>query len=260
MTINFEKFQGTGNDFILLDNRNGKYANLTAEVVKKMCHRNFGVGADGLMLLNLKANFDFEMLYFNPDGSSGMMCGNGGRCIVAFAKRIGIIDRHAHFLAADGEHFAEILESGEVKLKMNDSSVSTDENGVFLANTGAPHYVLNTQNINTLDVKFEGKAIRYSDRFKVSGINVNFLEILSDSKIFVRTYERGVEDETLSCGTGVTASALAFAEQLCLNKGAVSVQTLGGLLSVFFEKYDLKYSEIYLQGPAEYVFSGSIEI
>lgn len=260
MTINFHKYQGTGNDFILLDNRENLYAALNLEQIKLLCDRHFGIGADGLMLLNASTDYDFEMKYYNSDGNESSMCGNGGRCITAFAKELGIISSQAVFKAVDGRHESVIDAQGIVRLKMNDvNGIQVNETFIEL-NTGSPHYVHFTDYVDEMDMKKEGKLIRYSPKYKDEGINVNFVEKLSEQSIFVRTYERGVEDETLSCGTGVTASAIAFKVDET-GPQQVKVKTLGGNLEVFFtiENKNVVHS-ILLCGRAEFVFSGSFSL
>ena len=260
MKIEFNKYQGTGNDFILLDNRTSHYNGLTQKQVMYICDRHFGIGADGLMLLNLKEGYDFEMKYYNADGAEGSLCGNGSRCMIRFANKMGIHKEKYTFLAADGVHEAEIDENDLVKLKMNDVNTVESHFNYYILNTGSPHYVKPTRDILEIDVKNEGKSIRYNKDFEKNGINVNFVETLEVDKIYVRTYERGVEDETLSCGTGVTASALISAHN---EKGfnSVEVKTTGGNLSVEFDKIDENHFEnIWLIGPANFVFKGEIEV
>jgi diaminopimelate epimerase len=260
MNIKYYKYQGTGNDFILLDNRKNIYSNITSEEVKFLCHRRFGVGADGLMMLNDKDNYDFEMKYFNADGNEGSMCGNGGRCILKFALFLGIKKSKYYFTAFDGNHEGEIDFSGAVRLKMQDVSGVEFSYGHYLLNTGSPHYVKTVADVKQIDVVGEGRSIRSSREFAKEGINVNFVETIDDDTIFVRTYERGVEDETLSCGTGVTASALVSAHN---DRGfnRVEVKTIGGKLSVEFEKVsDKEFKNIWLVGPAEFVFKGEIDL
>lgn len=260
MKIEFYKYQGTGNDFILLDNRTDQYNNLTQDQIAFMCNRRFGIGADGLMLLNKKEGFDFEMKYYNSDGAEGSMCGNGGRCIVKFAASLGIRKNNYHFIAFDGEHEAEIDIEGFVRLKMKDVKGVEVHSNHFVLNTGSPHYVKYIRDIMDEDIKNSGKMIRYGKRYEKEGINVDFVEQLQDDKIFVRTYERGVEDETMSCGTGVTASALIAAHN---DNGfnRVDVKTPGGSLSVEFEKRDEDtFENIWLIGPAIFVFKGEIEL
>lgn len=260
MHIEFFKYQGTGNDFVILDNRKGKHNGLTTSQVRFICDRRFGVGADGLMLLNTLAGYDFEMKYFNADGKESSMCGNGGRCLVKFAQQMGIMRSNYSFLAIDGPHEASINMDGMVSLKMNDVSHVDFHRSHFILNTGSPHYVELTSNVMDLDVVKRGREIRYSPEFEKDGINVNFVEQLDEpDKILVRTYERGVEAETLSCGTGVTAAAL-----VCHHNdngfNRVEVQTPGGHLSVDFDIINDSFENVWLNGPAEKVFDGTIEI
>jgi diaminopimelate epimerase len=262
MKIDFFKYQGTGNDFVILDNRENKYDGLSAKQVKHICDRRFGIGADGLMLLAKKAGYDFEMVYFNADGKESSMCGNGGRCLVKFAYHMGIHRNTYHFIATDGEHFADIgIDANQViRLKMKDVTEVEEHPTYSILNTGSPHFVKFANNVRNIDVLETGREIRYSNAFKNEGINVNFVESTDEDGIFVRTYERGVEDETLSCGTGVTASALMSAHN---DKGfnRVEVQTPGGRLSVEFEKINESHFEnIWLCGPAEFVYKGEMEI
>lgn len=258
MEISFSKYQGTGNDFIILDNRQGAYNELSKKTIEFLCHRRFGIGADGLMMLNNAEGYDFEMKYFNADGAEGSMCGNGGRCIAAFANAHGIVGESCTFIAYDGPHSARIKD-GLVSLKMNPvNEITKVGDGVFL-NTGSPHYISFCKEVDSLDVVPEGRKVRYSAEFKDHGVNVNFVEKMSDDTILVRTYERGVEDETYSCGTGVTAAAIAFAAEQPDVK-TVRVKTKGGDLSVTFENKENGYDEIWLTGPATFVFSGKIAL
>jgi diaminopimelate epimerase len=260
MQAQFYKYQGTGNDFILFDNRTGIYDSLTTKQVNKLCHRRFGIGADGLILLNNKEGFHFEMKYFNADGKEGSMCGNGGRCLVKFASKLGIHKTFYHFIASDGLHEAEIDLSGIVRLKMADVGNIEVHSNYFILNTGSPHYVKTVTDVMKLDVKAAGRIIRYDEKYATQGINVNFIENMTSDEIFVRTYERGVEDETMSCGTGVTAAALVSAHN---DNGfnRVEVKTMGGKISVEFDKLDDNHFEnIWLCGPADLVYTGTIEI
>ena len=259
MQIHCYKYQGTGNDFVLLDNRE-KNISLTTEQIKWLCNRRFGIGADGLILLELEPGIDFKMVYFNSDGNESSMCGNGGRCITAFAKYLGIINSEAKFLAIDGIHEAKI-ESDLVSLKMNDvRQVEVGENYFYL-NTGSPHYVKFVNNLEEFNVFKEGKKIRNNDRFVFEGTNVNFIEKI-DHELFVRTYERGVENETLSCGTGVTAAALVAAlKGVSTDKNNCAIKTLGGHLNVKFDKVlENTFYNIWLQGPATFVFKTTIDV
>jgi diaminopimelate epimerase len=275
MLINFYKYQGTGNDFVVIDDRKKEFPIDNQALVAKLCDRRFGVGGDGLMLLQNFENsdtqtdtkIDFQMFYFNADGNQSSMCGNGGRCMVAFAQFLGIISNETTFSAIDGLHDASI-ENGLISLKMNEvHTVETGENYYFL-NTGSPHYVRYVQDIMNYQVFEEGKKIRYSKAYEPKGTNVNFIEELDKNYIYVRTYERGVEDETFSCGTGVTAAAIVHTitqnkkttHQINTKNQTIKIKTLGGNLSVSFDVENNKYTNIYLTGEAKQVFEGSISI
>ncbi len=260
MNIEFQKYQGTGNDFVIMDNRDKAYDSLTKDQVRFLCDRRFGIGGDGLMLLNLHPNYDFEMKYYNSDGRESSMCGNGGRCLIKFAYDKGIHKSTYKFLAIDGDHEGSIDTDGTVALKMNDVDDVRYDHGNYILDTGSPHFVNLTTDVMHLDVYKKGREIRYSKEFEKDGINVNFVEQMDEAdKIIVRTYERGVEDETFSCGTGVTAAALVcFHNDSGFNR--VEVRTKGGLLSVEFDKTGNSYTDIWLNGPALKVFEGKIEI
>ncbi len=257
MILEFLKYHGTGNDFIIIDNRKSD-VNLDEKTIKLLCDRHFGIGADGLMLLENANGFDFRMIYYNSDGKEGTMCGNGGRCIVAFAKKIGIVKDKTKFIAVDGEHIAELADS-LVSLKMSDLSEFTIVNEDYILDTGSPHYVKFVSDVNKIDIYKEGKEIRYSDVVGNDGANINFAEI-SDSVIKVGTYERGVEDETLSCGTGVTAVAISAYQKIGKQKTDFDIETKGGNLNVKFNERDGKFTDIWLKGPAQFVFKGSFDI
>jgi diaminopimelate epimerase len=266
MIIPFFKYQGTGNDFIIIDNRNSSFNNFNNSFIAGLCNRQFGIGADGLILLSNKDGYDFEMTYFNSDGNQSSMCGNGGRCIVAFALKMGIVRNVANFFAVDGVHEAIVLDNKEkntiVKLKMTDVNTIEINSSFFFLNTGSPHHVQYVENIEKYDVFNQGKNIRNSKRYFSTGTNVDFIEQYKDY-LFVRTYERGVENETLSCGSGVTASALIAAINNKSNPfvNKCIVKTLGGFLTVHFEKVsDTSFRNIWLEGPATFVFTGEIEI
>ena len=254
--MEFYKYQGTGNDFVMIDNRNLDFQK-DKNTIEKLCDRHFGIGADGLILLENDNKYDFKMVYYNSDGNESTMCGNGGRCLVAFAFFLDIFEDKCKFIAIDGEHEAEI-HNGIVKLKMIDVENIKNINSDFELNTGSPHYVKYVENITKFKVFEEGNNIRNSENYKENGINVNFVEIISPEEIFVRTYERGVEDETFSCGTGVTASALTFLQKN--NLTSVKVKTLGGNLKVYADKKENSFNNIWLEGPAKQVFKGKIDI
>ncbi len=255
--IKFFKYQGAGNDFILVDNRMGIFDRKNEHLVRSLCDRRFGIGADGVMLLQHAENYDFEMVYYNADGREGSMCGNGGRCIVAFARDLGIISEKTDFLAVDGEHQASI-KGNQVNLGMIDV-VQVDRDGdAFVLNTGSPHYVTVVEDLANYAVYQKGKAIRDNGVYGEKGINVNFVE-KEEKGYFVRTFERGVEDETLACGTGATAAAMAMA--ILENQHGnieIPVRVLGGQLSISFVKEDNCFSQVYLKGPAQFVFEGII--
>lgn len=260
MQIEFYKYQGTGNDFIMLDNRKG-HLFLETEQILHLCSRRFGIGADGLILLEVEPGVDFKMVYFNSDGQPSSMCGNGGRCIVAFAKKLGLIEHKTKFLAIDGIHEAELDDTGIVALKMADVKQVEQGEDFYFLNTGSPHYVKSVFDIKNFNVSEEGRRIRNNERFKEEGTNVNFIE-KKDEGLFVRTYERGVEDETYSCGTGVTAAALVACMQgLSTNKNNCVIHTLGGELNVSFERVlEQNFYNIWLKGPAEFVFKGEMRL
>lgn len=260
MQLNFSKYQGTGNDFIILDNRDGRYNSLTTEQIKHLCHRRFGIGADGLMFLNSHAQYDFEMKYYNADGRESSMCGNGGRCLTQFAADMGFSKNEYTFLAIDGLHESSIETGGTVALKMKDVEELKLVHGDYVVDTGSPHYVKVLGDVAKLDVPKKGAEIRYSREFAANGINVNFVQETDQrDEIIVRTYERGVEDETLSCGTGVTAAALVCSHN---DNGfnRVEVETPGGHLSVEYDRINGRYENIWLIGPAEKVFDGKLEL
>lgn len=257
MNVEFYKYQGTGNDFVILDNREGSYDGLNTAQIASLCDRKFGIGADGLMKLELAEGFDFRMVYYNADGQEGSMCGNGGRCLVQFAYDRGIVKDHYSFIAVDGEHEASIAD-GLIHLKMGDVHEVRNRGSVKILNTGSPHYISFLDDVEGMDVFGEGRKIRYSEEFSQSGINVNFVCPFGNG-IRVRTYERGVENETLSCGTGVTAAAIA--QSTVDGKQKVDIKVEGGQLAVSFHRIDDQhYEDVWLIGPATFVFSGEINI
>jgi diaminopimelate epimerase len=263
--MNFWKYQGAGNDFILVDQRRQQWLQREdTERIAFLCDRHFGIGADGLILLQEHPDFDFEMVYFNADGRESSMCGNGGRCIVAFARHVGIAREQYHFLAIDGPHEAVVTtSSGQdnwVELHMSDVQHIERLDPAFVLNTGSPHYIRFEPSISRLDMVQEGRAVRYSEQFRAAGINVNLVQETPEG-LLIRTYERGVEDETLACGTGVTAAALAHhaRQNEATGRHEIRVKAVGGDLSVRFQAHpDGTFSDIWLCGPARAVFSGEI--
>lgn len=259
MELYFSKYQGAGNDFIMLDNRDGKYDSLTIEQIQKLCDRKFGIGADGLIKINTHPYLDFEADYYNSDGSQSF-CGNGGRCAVSFFKDLGSNIKSISFLGYDGEHKA-LLQGTEIHLEMSDvNKVKSIEND-FEIYTGSPHYIHFSQNIHTFDIFSFGREIRYNDTYGKEGINVNVVEELHDNHLLVRTYERGVENETLACGTGVTACALAYAHtKNKLGENTIHVTVQGGELAVRFHYDGLNFTNVWLIGPGTFVFEGKINV
>jgi len=261
MKITFHKYQGTGNDFVIIDNRDLSFVTTNKALIERLCHRKFGVGADGLILLQNHNELNFEMIYFNADGNESSMCGNGGRCITHFAHFLNIIKNECEFMAIDGAHKAKIIAENLVALQMNDVEQIKTETNYYELNTGSPHYIQFVDDVSQINVKESGAAVRYNEVYKSEGINVNFVDVKHNNQINVRTYERGVEDETLSCGTGVTAAAIAFYEQNKMQgKHVIMVNTLGGSLSVDVNKTNNGFTDLSLNGPATRVFEGEIEI
>ena len=260
MKITFYKYQGTGNDFVMIDNRQNIFPKNNTKLIAQLCDRKFGIGADGLILLENHPQYDFKMVYFNSDGNESSMCGNGGRCLVAFAKQLEVISEQAEFEAVDGYHFATIDSNNLVSLQMIAvDTIQVNPEYSFL-NTGSPHHVTLVDNLKTLDVKFEGAKVRYSDLYGKAGSNVNFVTQLATDKFAVRTYERGVEDETLSCGTGATAVAIAMHKTKKTETKTIKLQVEGGELSVSFEEENGVYSNVFLIGSATFVFEGIIDV
>src|SRR6187549_856161 len=261
MKLHFYKYQATGNDFVVVDNRDGNLS-FTKEQIEKICDRKFGIGADGLMLIEKHPTLNFNLEYFNSDGTQSL-CGNGSRAAVHFASQLGLVNGHANFQAYDGPHQAE-LSNGIIRLKMSDVKEVKKIGEDFFIHTGSPHFVRFVTDIHNYPVFKEGRKIRYSEDFKPGGTNVNFVELHSNNTITVRTYERGVEDETLSCGTGVTAAALAVSYRQY--SSPVKIKTRGGELSVEYKSGQSgqpagqvgTFSEIFLIGPAKMVFEGDL--
>lgn len=257
--LHFSKYHGTGNDFILIDNRSGN-VQLSQEEIAQLCHRRYGIGADGLMFLEGSRSYDFEMRYYNADGREGTMCGNGGRCISAFAFELGIVKDQGVFKAIDGVHRAVITpadgSAGTIEISLNDVvEIKKAGEGEYILDTGSPHFVKFTSRPEHIDVFSEGKRIRWDQRFQPGGINVNFVQ-KDSTGLHVRTFERGVEDVTLSCGTGVTACAIAAAAESPDGSYSWNIRTPGGSLTVMFKKETGRYTDIRLKGPAVKVFEG----
>jgi diaminopimelate epimerase len=260
MLVHFSKYHGTGNDFVIIDGRELDTTLLDQNLIHRICHRRFGVGADGLILLEKSKGYDFTMRYFNADGREGTMCGNGGRCIAAFAHRLGIAGAETTFEGIDGIHFASILSGGEIRLKLSDvTGIQQLEDG-YLLDTGSPHFVKFVQNLEQIVMEIEGKEIRHQARFGEKGVNVNFVEPdKGTDTIHVRTFERGVEAETWSCGTGVAAAAICSYFRFKSDKVTYQVNTKGGDMQVNFQaRPNLQFTDIYLTGPASHVYDGSI--
>ena len=258
MDLIFSKYQGAGNDFILVDNRAGFVA-LNTDQIAHLCHRNIGIGADGLILIEKSDQTDFKMNYFNSNGMIGSFCGNGGRCAVAYAKYLNLFSENCLFDSFDGLHSARIDITGLVQLEMKELSLISKRDSFWMLDTGSPHLVTFSDDINTLDVKTEGAKVRNSPAYISQGINVNFVNIKKD-ELYIRTYERGVEDETLACGTGAVACAIASFESGFITVQEISVHTLGGLLKVQFEKKNNIYCNVTLTGESMFVYEGKIKI
>lgn len=257
MEIRFSKYHGTGNDFVIIDNRSLTFPKNDTKLVAGLCDRRFGIGGDGLLLLENDKDSDFRMVYFNSDGRPGSMCGNGGRCLVAFAQHLGVVDDTADFTASDGPHYANISD-GVIALQMKDvEAVGIHDDYVFL-DTGSPHHIELVDDLENLDVVARGSAIRYGSLYGEGGSNVNFVKPEADGSFSIRTYERGVEDETLSCGTGATAVALAMFMLGKTTADRVKINVRGGQLEVSFAHDNAKFSNVFLIGPATFVFNGSI--
>jgi diaminopimelate epimerase len=259
MRLKFHKYHGTGNDFIMIDDRSGAVPPDFTGLIPGLCHRHFGIGADGVILLRAHPDADFEMVYYNPDGSQSL-CGNGSRCAVAFAKQLGIFTGDScQFMAYDGLHFAHI-EGEQVHFKLSDNQNLERLEQDFFVDTGSPHYVKIVEDLEQHPVVVEGRQLRNTPRFLPGGTNVNFITLDKSKNAFhIRTYERGVEDETLSCGTGITAAALVAAQFGM--QSPIAVHARGGDLQVAFQTTDGHFfTELFLIGPARMVFAGEIDI
>lgn len=260
--LHFYKYQGTGNDFVMIDNRLAHFFKDDVELIRFLCDRKFGIGGDGLILLENDSTADFKMVYYNADGNESTMCGNGGRCIVAFAKDLGIIQEKTTFNAVDGLHNAHFTTDGNVALQMIDvpkKSILLKNEALFLF-TGSPHHIEMVNDLQQFDVYNKGKEVRYCETYKPGGTNVNFVEQISEDAFKIRTYERGVENETLACGTGATAAAIAMHSLGKTTFNLIKIGVEGGDLEVHFNYNDDAYTDVMLIGPAKKVFNGEIYI
>ena len=260
MQLEFYKYQGTGNDFVMIDNRSNFFPKENTQLVAHLCDRRFGIGADGLILLDNDTDTDFRMVYYNSDGNLSSMCGNGGRCLVAFAKKLNIIQNETTFIATDGLHYATVADDGVVSLQMIDVEEIKNTSEYSFLNTGSPHHVQLVADLEHYNVKENGAAIRYGALYGKPGSNVNFVKKIDATTFALRTYERGVEDETLACGTGATAVAIAMNAIGQTDLNTININVEGGKLAVSFDKNNGKYSNVFLKGPAEFVFKGTIEL
>lgn len=260
MELEFYKYQGTGNDFVMIDNRSNFFPKADTSLVARLCDRRFGIGADGLILLDNDAETDFRMVYYNSDGNLSSMCGNGGRCLVAFAKKLNVIQNETTFIATDGLHHATVGNDGIVSLQMIDVEAIKNTPEYSFLNTGSPHHVQVVDDLAQYNVKENGASIRYGELYGKEGSNINFVTKINQNTFSLRTYERGVEDETLACGTGATAVAIAMNATGETDSNSINLNVEGGKLAVSFDKEDGKYTNVFLKGPAEFVFQGSIQI
>lgn len=260
MELEFYKYQGTGNDFVMIDNRSNTFPKENTQLVAHLCDRRFGIGADGLILLDTDATTDFRMVYYNSDGNLSSMCGNGGRCLVAFAKKLNVIQNETTFIATDGLHHATVGADGIVSLQMIDVAEIKNTQDYSFLNTGSPHHVQIVEDLQHFNVKENGAAIRYGNLYGQAGSNINFVKKIDETTFSLRTYERGVEDETLACGTGATAVAIAMNATGQTNSNEINLNVEGGKLAVSFDIEDGKYTNVFLKGPAEFVFKGTIQI
>lgn len=258
MKIAFSKYHGTGNDFILIDCTKDNDFQLSNEQISQLCDRRFGIGADGLILLYTHPNVNFRMQYHNSDGSMSF-CGNGARCAIKFAHSLGLFSDSAVFEAHDGLHEATI-DNDLISLKMNDVSAIDKDGAAYVINTGSPHYIDFTEDLQHKDIVETGRNIRYSAKYKENGINVNLVQVLDKNHLKMETYERGVEDETYSCGTGAVATALAYSTKIASTDSLIKIEVKGGQLNVKLRKEKETYHSIYLIGPAVKVFEGTVEL
>lgn len=258
MNIIFQKYQGAGNDFIMIDNRD-KSIFINQAKIAKLCHRNYGVGADGLIMIEKDESVDFSMRYYNADGKLGSMCGNGARCAVAYSRALGFLPSQGLFKAYDGIHSFRIYSHDQISISMmNVNNVFQTKSGLEI-NTGSPHLILFKPKVLSMNVKVEGAKIRNNAKYREDGINVNFVEHTSNY-LLIRTFERGVENETHACGSGATAAAIAAFESGIIDSNKIEVKALGGLLKVSFDKKGQVYKNIFLTGPAMFSFKGEIDV
>jgi diaminopimelate epimerase len=256
MEISFYKYQGTGNDFVMIDNRTNFFPKQNTDIISSLCDRHFGVGSDGVILIEEDEELDFKMVYFNADGSQ-TFCGNGGRCAVAFAKKLGMISSTTNFRAVDGTHYAKI-ENDFISLRMIDvNQIEVSDSSVYTF-TGTQHHVQLVDDLTNFPVFEKGKNIRYS--YADPGANVNFVEQINEDTFRVRTYEKGVENETLACGTGVTAVAVAMHKTGKTKATTIHLPVEGGELQVTFTPSKDGYQEVFLKGSAKFVFEGKVNI
>jgi diaminopimelate epimerase len=254
-TLDFSKYHGTGNDFIVLDNRKGQVDFLSQELRALLCHRRFGVGADGIIYLENNEN-GLYMRYFNADGNIGSLCGNGSRCFVQYCLELGIWNDEG-FYAADGHHKARLMAEQRIAIGFSDAGLPEQHDADWYLNTGSPHVVRQVQDLEHIDVIGEGKTIRHARRYQPGGTNANFIE-QKQGHLSIRTFERGVEDETLSCGTGAVASALVWASvHQSTGKNLQPLDTRGGKLEVGFTFNGNEFHDIWLIGPAVHIMDGT---
>ena len=259
MLFSFVKYQGTGNDFVLIDNREANFPIANYQAIAQICHRNYGVGADGFICIESDLVTDFYMRYFNADGREGTLCGNGSRCAIHYAESLGLTGKNVSFSAADGKHHAQFI-NNEIALELHEVNQWKQLKHAIFLDTGSPHHIVFVDDVDTIDVAHIGQEIAHGAPYFSDGTNVNFVQQLSKDSIKVRTYERGVEAETLSCGTGVTAAALAMHITKKTSSEQIQIQTRGGTLAVSFLPVQNGYTSIVLQGPAAPVFKGNWEI
>jgi diaminopimelate epimerase len=259
MILKFYKYQGTGNDFVMIDNRELTFPTNNVKLISQLCDRKFGIGADGLILLQNHTSLDFEMIYYNADGSTSTMCGNGGRCIVAFAQYLKLIDFETSFMASDGVHYATINDN-LIALQMIDVNHVKVTNEYTYLYTGSPHHIVEDNNLEKTNVNQVGASIRYSELYGKEGCNINFVKQINENTFQIRTYERGVEAETLSCGTGATATAIAMYNNHKTISNCINILVQGGKLQIKFDNIHNVFKNVFLIGEAIQVFKGEINV